>query len=394
MKFLEYFHGLCVLIAIVLTGYSLYQYILNLDVSSITLRKFHEFPDDVHPSITICDKDPFDFGRLLTERKEDDPGLLLLDKYFLLIRGMGYNYSHETTQQLQETDYDNVSARLNDILTAFSIDIFTTFDHLVSLDYNVNGYSLKINEDIEDLTKEIALPDSKLFENIQVHVSERSGRYKCFTFDIPMLKGITVQKVKIKMNSTWASSGIGRINLRRYNIKLTYPNQTLQVPRGKMIFLDQHHRFGLNCYQFSVFLGTMEVFQRRDKSKKRCNQDWQRQDQQLMRHVIEKAGCNPKHWKIQSELPYCYSAKQYRSIDEIYLNSQHTYMPPCRSIELFSKTTKGRDPGWICPKEKGYLDLLFYMDEEMYKEISLVPAFNFQSLVGNAGNIASIFFLF
>ena len=102
-----------------------------------------------------------------------------------------------------------------------------------------------------------------------------------------------------------------------------------------------------------------------------------------MNHIIQRAGCNPKHWKIDSELPYCTSAKQYQSITDDYFDSG-IYMPPCRSIELFSKSTRGIDPGRWCPVNNPYLDLSFTMDEEMYKEITIVPAYNFQSLVGNA----------
>ena len=69
-------------------------------------------------------------------------------------------------------------------------------------------------------------------------------------------------------------------------------------------------------------------------------------------------------------------------------------MPPCRSIELFSKSTRGIDPGRWCPVNNPYLDLSFTMDEEMYKEITIVPAYNFQSLVGNAGSSKMFYLLY
>ena len=364
------YHGICVLIALVLSAYCLYRYILDLDVSSITLRKFHVSSDDIHPSISLCCKDPFSNEALMGQSQSLKQNTLM--NYYNFLQGTkSYNYIYETTRELQNIDYDNVSASLNDIVTDFSLDIFSKLDELVTLSYDVNDGFLAINKNKETLNKEIVLPDFELIKYLPVRISARRAFHKCFTFDIPMIKGVTIRSVQIKINASWASSGRGQINLGRFYVFLTFPNQTMQVPRGKKIFLNQHHRLRPRCYQFTVGLGTMEVFQRRDKSNDRCNRDWRNQDQKLQNYIVEKLACNPKHWKIKSELPFCYSAKQYQAANYF---DHGMYMPPCRSIELLSKETKGLDPGWRCPKNKGYLDLLFYLNEEMYKEITLVPA--------------------
>ena len=46
-------------------------------------------------------------------------------------------------------DYDNVSGRLNDIVSEFSINIFKSFDELISLTYDVQEDSLAMNENEE-----------------------------------------------------------------------------------------------------------------------------------------------------------------------------------------------------------------------------------------------------
>lgn len=63
-------------------------------------------------------------------------------------------------------------------------------------------------------------------------------------------------------------------------------------------------------------------------------------------------------------------------------------MPPCKSIETLPTTTDGQDPGWRFPLRNGrYLDILFELDKErFYKEISVVPGYTCQSLIGTAGN--------
>ena len=64
-------------------------------------------------------------------------------------------------------------------------------------------------------------------------------------------------------------------------------------------------------------------------------------------------------------------------------------MPPCRSVEILKKSTKGTElKGTGCLQSStSYLDLKVYLDEEsFYKEIVLVRAYTIQSLIGNAGN--------
>ena len=56
---LQLFRGICSFIAIALTLWCFYEYELDKDISDISLRRFHETPDDIHPSITLCRKDPF-----------------------------------------------------------------------------------------------------------------------------------------------------------------------------------------------------------------------------------------------------------------------------------------------------------------------------------------------
>ena len=99
---------------------------------------------------------------------------------------------------------------------------------------------------------------------------------------------------------------------------------------------------------------------------------------------MRKVGCNPKHWKVESNLPNCSKIEQYKDLNK-NLYKKNVFMPPCRSIEGLSTQKQETDLGFRC-LQNSYLDLFFYLDEEkMYKEIILVPAYSFQSLIGNAG---------
>ena len=377
-KIYHLYLSICVFVTIVLTSWCLYEYLVDPDVSSIHLRKFHARPDDIHPSITLCDRNLFSKGSLVGQSWSVANQL---DDYYGLIGGTALNLNQKYIQELNDIDYDNVTVSLNDLLKTFIIDIVLSFDQTDSLVYSVVGNYLVINKSETTLSNNSTLLDFKSLERISVSISIRAARFKCFTFDIPMIKGVIIRKVQIDMNIPLDSSGIP---LSRYFVMLTFPNQTLQVSPGKRIYLNKHHRRRQFCYQFQVNIGAMDVFHRRDKPDERCNIDWKNHDQVLRNYIIEKSRCKPKHWNTQSNVEYCNSVDQYKTINE-KLFETGVFMPPCRSIERLSTTTNGKKVKF-CPIGKQYLKLLFYLDEDtFYREIKVVPAYPFKSLVGNAG---------
>ena len=383
---MQTYQGLCILVTIALTSWCVYEYHLDKDVTNIVLRKFHESDDDIHPSITLCHKDPFEYYKKLTvidpdERKANE--IFLRYSSFIL----GYEYSKEytsNTQELNDIDYDNITVQLEDVIKDVYIAYPFNLDSIYHSIFNTLGDSLVMNRNDSMKPKEVDWEDFQTFDHINTYISARHGNYKCFTFDVPLIKGKDIRRVGMRFQER--SDGI---DLGLFYFMLTYPNQTLQVSRGNQIELDKYLKIKPTCYRFEVFVGTMEVFRRRDKSKERCNEDWRQQDQKQLDEIINEVGCNPKSWIRLSEFPNCSTVEEYHKINLKYFEKD-AFMPPCRSIESLSKITKGTDFDWRCDKK--YLELIFYLDEErFYKEISLVPAYTFQSLIGNAGKIRACY---
>lgn len=103
-----------------------------------------------------------------------------------------------------------------------------------------------------------------------------------------------------------------------------------------------------------------------------------------MNYIVGKVGCNPMHWDRIKNIPNCSTANQYSEINQMIYEKKE-FMPPCRSIEKLAKSTNGFDLGLHC-LTNNYLDLKFYLNEEtFYEEVILVPAYDIQHLVGNAG---------
>ena len=380
------FKGVCTFVAIVLTSWCLYEYQLDNDISDISLRKFHDTPDDIHPSITLCHKDPFQYYEksLTTSDEVKQQNEILLRYISLIVGDERIKKKNVSIQELNNMDYDNLTVRLEDIIQEVVISYPVTLDDIYRTSFNARGNILTVNKNESVKPKAIDWKEFKTFDHVDTYVSARHGKYKCFTFDVPVIKGLDIRTIRIRFQER-----PNVIDLGLFHILLTYPNQTLQVSRGNQIPLNQYIQYKRpSCYKFEVFVGTMEVFRRRNKLKKRCNEDWKHQDQKQLNDIANEVGCNPRHWNHASQLPNCSSVEEYKEINR-KLFRKDGFVPPCRSIEGLSKITKGTDLGWRCIQK--YLELIFYLDEErFYKEISLVRAYTFTSLIGNAGKLVKL----
>ena len=381
--YLQIFRGFCSVIAIALTSWCFYEYELDNDISDISLRRFHETPDDIHPSITLCRKDPFQYYKKFTNpngKIKRNNNIIL--RYISFIRGDDSikRLNSSIQEQLLNMSYDSLTVRLEDVVKEFSISYPVNLDDTYKTFFNARDNTLIMNKNDSERPKDTEWENFTTFDHITTYISARHGNCKCFTFDIPVIKAVDIRTIHIQFQDSSAD-----IELGLYYIMLTYPNQTLQVSRGNQIHLDQYIKNTKpNCYKFEVFVGTMEVFRRRNKPKQRCNEDWRHHDQKQLYYIANKVGCIPKHWNTPSHLSNCSSVEDHNKINQL-LFRKDSYIPPCRSIEGLSKITKGTDLEWRCHKK--YLEMQFHLDEErFYKEISVVRAYTFQSLIGNAGN--------
>ena len=377
------YHFLCLVLAIALVAWCIHEFTLDRDVTEILLRKYHDAPDDIHPSITVCYMSPFQDEKFLKYDKSHSVGVsnTLTANYKGLITGDAHqtkDVDENMFQRLEKIDYDEVTISLKEIIAEFNVKVtvnLETIDHFL---YHVTNNSLVLDKTISSISKPL-----NGFDFVNAYVSARRPYLKCFTFDVPYEKGVEIKEVGIRLNASIFQWGLSPTQMY---FTLTYPKQFLRMSLGNRIRIREKRI--PQCYQFEVNVGSMEVFKRRDKESARCNVDWRNQDDKHLIYIIEKIGCNPKHWKIDSPLPNCSKVEQYYEANkEIY--QQDGYMPPCRSIEKLSKTTIETELRGISCYSTPYsfLDLKFYFDEEsMYKEILLVPAYTLQSLIGNAGN--------
>ena len=389
------FHFLCIFATIGLVSWCYFEYSLDHDFTEIKFRKFHEKTDDIYPSITICDSSPFESPpakeRYASHTKNMLISSLPTQVYVMLLYGdkktlMDSNLPNNTYEELllglHEIDYDEVTTRLGDIVSKFYITIPIHSEDVRRLYYHVSSDdNLILNETDVEKWEDFTYWRKRLFgfKSITPYISSRQPFSKCYTLDVPMIEKVQIREISITLNTSIFAYGLSPSQFYFY---LTYPNQFLSTPLGNRIALPVKHA---QCYKFEIHLGPIKVLRRRNKKQERCNDDWRDHDRKHLKAVFEKIGCNPKHWNIPSHLPNCSTPQQYTDFRaELYENDE-IFMPPCRSIARLTKEKVGTTPSWFVCSES-WLKLKVYLDEQSYyEELILLPAYSFQSLIGNAG---------
>jgi hypothetical protein len=402
-RFENIFRGICVICTISLTCWCIFEYTLNDDLVQIFYKEFHETQEDIYPSVTFCLRNPFLQDKLI----KYDPNLtarfyegLLSGGDYLCRQGRPLNklhsgrqtildneyewckYEHGSWVKRNETwfdiDYDEVTYHLEDFLINVIIRLTNDRVRDEMLRYVMINNSLRLHDYL--MTEEY-----RSLEKLDYYISARQPNYKCFSFDIPFVKGKPVQNVEITMNAAvFPNEMIEPIN-ELYFVTLSYPNQIIRSLYRNKIFIRRQIP-PTSCYIQDTIVGSMEVLTRRDKRSKRCNPDWRNHDKHVLQAIADKAGCIPKYWNIESDMNYCATNKQYHAIYNEY-NHIRESVTPCRAMEKLTQTSFETDFGIKCTFT-GNWRLMLNIDfhkETAYKEVVLVRAMSFQSLIGNSG---------
>ena len=343
--------------------YCIRQYVSDKDVTHIEYKKFHEEPDRVYPSITICFTKPFVWDKLM--QYDQEIGYDSFRDFLSGYSGNTWNYT------LARIDYDNVTIKLKDYLNYFHINLLNN-DNLI---WDVVNSSYMLKDHSSEEYEKIEPPN--------IYVSSRRAESKCYTIDVPYVPNRRIYLVKMKFEDSIFPRGI-RPSAKEFFITLHYPFQVMRSYLLSRISWESNIR-KTDCYTLRIRVGSMEVLKRRNKYSEPCNDDLTDHDKIALTKVMQNVGCQPKHWKIQSQLPYCTTQKQYTDI-EIMMDDVEETLPPCQSIERLITTGNGIE----CNKRGKKLWLQFYFQEPSHKEIHVLRAYGFQSLVGNGGKFDHI----
>ena len=357
------FRVICLIGALILIIYCVREYILDKDVTHVEYKRFHGEPDAVYPSITLCYYKPF-----IRDKIDGLGGDVTLYSYKDFLSGNDYR---SWNSSFSDIDYDNVSINFLDYLKYVEINLLNN-DNLI---WNVEN-----NTQLVDNHDTIWLNYSKV-KPPQIYVSARLHNKKCFTLNIPFVENKRIYSVEMSVDKDIFPNGIILPEREDFFITMHYP---FQVTRSYVLSRVSWESsiVETDCFQLKVRVGSTEVLNRRNKYADPCSDDLEAHDNITFLRMMEDMGCSPSHWKMESNLQNCSNLEQYKQMRALLQNAEE-HLPPCKSIERLITTAVGSE----CAQRYRNLRLKFYFQEPLYKQINVLRAYGFQSLVGNAGEI-------
>ena len=216
-----------------------------------------------------------------------------------------------------------------------------------------------------------------LKEKPHIYISARRNIYKCSTIDVPFINGKTISIITFNLDVSLFQKG-NNSKSQDYIAVLHYQKQLIRSVINGRIQKQDNIPLSKN-YMMTTTIQAIEVINRRDDSYESCSTD---DDDDILNAMATAVGCVPTYWKIRSNLPNCSNDDQYLNLSRKLQFYEETVFP-CRSMEklICSSVEKFELNG----PDMQSMQLKFYFQPSLYKEITLARSYTFQSLIGNAG---------
>ena len=119
------------------------------------------------------------------------------------------NTYDQLIHSFQIADYDELSIGLTDLISQFSITIPINLDVML-IEYNITNDMFIANDLYRDdgyaNIKSWQLHSMDGWKYIKSYVSARRSNNKCFTIDLPMVQGVQIRQVHIRLNTSGSVS--------------------------------------------------------------------------------------------------------------------------------------------------------------------------------------------
>ena len=238
------FQLLCIAGAVGMTLFCVLKYLSNESVVSVSLRVFHDAPDDVYPSISICFLHNDKYGPFV-----DTNGLIREDIAKMMTGRIKYNKSH-----FKNISYENMTMLLP----------------------------------LEKMTYMILRKDSGhriMPLNYKHFKTYGDGKLKCFTHDVEFLHGKIIKRINIRLTKT------KQIGDSQMTIFFHHPGQLLR--NGNDPVLEGVSATKANIIRINV--QSVRVLQNREHGKETCNPASFNDDKNLFEKSINIYNCTAKY---------------------------------------------------------------------------------------------------
>ena len=258
---------LCAFAAISICVYWIYKYRLDEDLSVITYREFYEREDDVHPTVSLCLKNPFLPDRLAEYGVNKS-------SYLNFLKGDYFS------DQMLAINYSNVTIDISDYIKGY-LNIFR------------NGSKIEYRS-------ELNIEKIKTLTHVSFNGVKERAFFKCFAINIPRIKDIL--KYRILLSNNIFPNGKRPTNLA---VRAVYhlPGQFLLAGQNQK--WDWPYRAANDGYKMRFLIGGNTIMRKRNKQKNRCVQSDVKYDDWVMQVYRDRSKCNVPYVKKNKMLPMC-----------------------------------------------------------------------------------------
>ena len=334
------FHLICFMATAGLVLRCIYNYNKDDDTTQLEYRKFHDGDDTIYPSFSICFRTHslFDENEIMQVFKSE-PKRPIHKILFNLLYKRYFNKKcftppfYRMVDFFKTVDYKNVTKDLMRHFISLEIILKNNGELLWS---NQNGtfHLYKATETIprnasdfreakaqSNFTKKriASIPRPKMYP------SYNSYHKKCYSFDVPFIKGEPIQTIGLRINGSLFQCGI-RPSKNEFSLKFHYPNQQLMSISSQGNWKSKFN-FSTNYIRY-IDLGYIHILRRRNKRNRPCI------DENYDRHVTDRIakliGCKKHIFNTTENIPSC---RRWSQIVGYNLQrTKNTQIPPCRSL--------------------------------------------------------------
>ena len=378
------FQVICFVATTCLISKCIHEYHLDKDNSQLEYQKFHDGKGSIHPSFSICFPwyTAFDFHKIYQISKSEPKLSQHIPGWYCWFNFWGcYSEWNQLLGDLLEiVDYENVTVDFMAHLLTIEIHL-KHHGRVIWSNYNgtmtLSGAFESVRRNASIIQRNFTKEKVNLIQNPNIYLSHKSYYRKCYSVDVPLIRGIQITKVRLKFEGSIFKHGI-RPSENEFHVKFHYPHQLLKSSSAQKTWVSRYN-FS-TFYKKDIYLGYVNILQRRNKRTRPCH------DKDYDRYVIEKAtrlvGCKYHVSNTIEKIPFCNQSSQILAFKYEISNQ----IPPCRRLisayEWYTESDKSNENANL---NTSLVDLTIHYPNDFYKELIYTKEYSFESLIGNIG---------
>ena len=274
------------------------KFSLDEDLTVITYRKFYGRKNDVHPTLSICLRNPF-FKQRLAEYGVN------YSSYLDFLKGEYFS------EDMLQINYKNVTIDISD---------------------HIKGYRMYFRNG----TYEMDIMDkSRLIYNNYNGFDNSGKRFmKCFSLNIPRIHNLQTFRILIS-NNLFEQTKCERPTNKDFKAFFHIPRQFLISGDFKQIAWP--NRSANESYKTSFRIGDITIMKTRSKRKFKCRVSEEDYDHWVMELQKNEIKCNIPYLKLDPELPMCNNKELMKRGLINFRRVTDNRQKPCETMENIDK---------------------------------------------------------